>query len=235
MGINYQLFSGSSTLTQKESVLSWFQENGTEYFDSITTDDLGTISLTINGALAIKIGFTVGSSRCRIYASDDDSTPVYESTATAVNRYFRSAATTPYGIVIFYMPADGSGSRWESLWITKTNNGDVAIVALISTSTGAQFAVGDFSQGSYTTIYSSTTLTDSNFASFMRTINSNFTSLSPIGIENSNQCVYLPNMFMFRFSTNTQGNPFFKRLTLNGYEYFTDGYLALFAGEASTD
>lgn len=232
MGLSCKYFNGSASTSQKTEVLEWIQNNASDYFDTITADDYGTISCTIDGVLALKFGFTSSNSRLKIYKMSDSETPAYTSTATETNKYFRFACVTPYGLCIKYM--GNSGSMWETLWVTRTDSGNVAIVAFIqSDSSTGKFIVGDFTQDKYFELYSAENVY--SMRSFMYIYNPHFTTLAPIGYGDDTDFVYLPHLFMFRFSQNQQGNPTFKKLTLNGYEYFTESYLALFIGEASTD
>jgi hypothetical protein len=226
MGLTYKYFSGSASTTQKTEVLEWLQNNASDYFDTITADENGTISCTISGVLALKFGFTTSNNRLKLYKKSDSETPVYTSSATATTKYFRFGCKTPYGLCIKYM-SDGA-FMWETLWITRTNNGNVAIVAFIqtdSTSTGGKYIIGDFSQDKYFELYTASSIFD--MEKFMYIYNQFFTTIAPIGYGDYNDTVFLPNLYMFRFSQNQQGNPFFKILTLNDIEYFTDSYLAL--------
>lgn len=206
----------------RDYIAPYFTANATEYFDNIVFDEAdNTLKCYLGELLALSIYYS--SNRVKIDLTlPNGSSNSYHCylNKSSYSSFIRSATKTSKGIG-FSFNVDGSDYN-TSFYITKTNKGNTAIVALagtsndpynITASTSNYVLFADFtSQEGFQKLTSTAT----NIANY-----SNKTCLVPFSLKNSDD--YISNVsFAFFYQTTLDTT-----IELNGVKYANSYYFAL--------
>ena len=218
MAIVKTVFDVSSQALNAADVFAFLNANKSGWFDSVTQDTSGNITCTVDGVDCLKLGFD-GSKRNITITTANNTTGTDNNT----NYRWEYGYVTSKGIMLYSKrQAANVVNRDISLFITKNDSGDIAIVSIWDgyNSNQAVFVVADIFNGDVTQIYNGTVLTANDPFPISP---SGVTTFTPIALTNNN-ISYTPDLFFTLFS---QYCYIPSVLTIGGTQYVYDGRIAL--------
>lgn len=220
MAITKTTFTGATITEQEPEILAWLQANATEYFDIIVRDDETTPSIvcSVGDKVALTLVFQ-SSIANRFYVKLANEAEI--SSYGTLTKY-NYGVVTDHGVAINYSyPNSTTGT---TLFITKSDSDSLIMTMMCTTSNSsntAHFYAGDFSNSAAWHDYFGAD-NSSDIWGELVSVPAGLTTLTPICLAGCES--YTPNLFLMRFSqfVGVEG-----KLTINGEEYWSNGYLAL--------
>ena len=213
MAITKYVFTGTSWSAQASEMFSWLQANATDFFDTISKDS-NIITCSKDGVNALVLRFN---------GTDKDVTMCLANgevlTLDSVGTLYNYAVKTSTGILL---NNNGKFSYPTHLFITKTNNNDLAFVVTGFLDSYCHFFVGDFSNSPlWDDVYGGNNQLYTNYITYWG-ITSSLTTLTPLCIKSS--ATYTPDLNFMRFCEFPQ---IAGKISIGGVEFYSNGYLAL--------
>lgn len=219
MAITKTVFDVSSQALNAADVFAFLNANKSGWFDSVTQDASGNITCTVDGVDCLELGFDNAKRNITVTAANNTT-----ASDDATGYRWEYGYVTSKGIMLYSKRQSTSDvNRDISLFITKNDSGDIAIVSIWDgyNSNQMDFVVVDIFNGSVTYLYdASSVLTAANPAPIMQ---SGVTTFTPIALTNDN-ISYTPDLFFTLFS---QYCYIPSVLTIGGTQYVYDGRIAL--------
>lgn len=221
MSITKTTFTGTTLADQAPQVLAWLQANAADYFDTITYDDsTSTIVCSVDNNVAMVLDFSTTSSAkaAKLYLANSASVELYRSGTSVLFNY---GVATDHGIAInIAYPTTVNGS-W--IFLTKSDTDSLIMVAMGATSANVgntHLWAGDYAHSGWADYFGAESTGD--LWGELLSVSASLTTLVPIAIRGYPS--YTPNLFIMRFSqyVGVEGV-----ITINGTEYYSNGYLAL--------
>ena len=219
MAIVKTVFDVSSLALNAADVFAFLNANKSGWFDSVTQDASGNITCTADGVDCLELGLDGSKRNITITAANN--TTAHDD---ATNYHWEYGYVTSKGIML-YSKRQGTyvAGRDISVFITKNDSGDIAIVSIWEgySSNQMDFVVADIFNGSVTYLYDgSSVLIATNPAPIMP---SGVTTFTPIALTTGGTS-YTPDLFFtlfaqYRFTPSV--------LTIGGTQYVYDGRIAL--------
>lgn len=219
MAIVKTVFDVSSQALNAADVFAFLNANKSGWFDSVTQDASGNITCTADGVDCLKLGFD--DSKKNITITTANNTTAHDD---ATNYRWEYGYVTSKGIMLYSKRQVTSAvNRDISVFITKNDSGDIAIVSIWDGYSSSQmdFVVADILNSGVTIIYEGGGLHSGGSASII--MPSGVTTFTPIALTNNN-ISYTPDLFFTLFS---QYRYIPSVLTIGGTQYVYDGRIAL--------
>lgn len=198
-------FSGTSQATNKGEVLTWLQENATEFFDTIEADSGGNISCKIGNTTVILFGFS-GSTASRLTLLNGTSV-THEYTTDR----FTYAYKTSKGIYL-------NSFDYGSVFITKSNSGTTAVAWNFKNGSNYGYIFADFT---YNTDFYKPVAGSWAYSRETWTRAAALTSLTPVVLGGT---TFAPDLYILTFSEYYLLKCNFQ---IGLTQYTSDGVLAL--------
>lgn len=213
MSITKHVFTGTSLEAQASEMLSWLQANATDFFDSISMAS-NVITCSKDGVNALVLSFD-GTTKDITMSLANGEVLALDSIGTLYNY----AVKTSTGILL---NSNGTQDFSTYLFITKTNNNDLAFVVTGYWNNYGHFFVGDFSESSlFDDVYGQNDRLYIDYVYYWG-ITSSLTTLTPLCIKTP--ATYTPDLNFMRFCEFPQ---IAGKISIGGVEYYSNGYLAL--------
>lgn len=220
MAIAKTVFTSTTQAGNGTEVYAFLNANKSGYFDSVTQDESGNITCTVGGVACLKLGFDGSTKSVRITAANG----TYSQNNWGVRKW-EYAYVTSKGLWLYSNILIGYVSPNPiSVFITKTNADDTAIVAIYDadSSSSEAFVTADVLNSGVAVRY----IGNGIFAS-----NSNAKAVYPSGVTTLTQIPltaagmsYAPYLYFTQFSQY----PFTpSELTVGTTQYVYDGRIAL--------
>ena len=211
MSITKHVFTGTSLEAQASEMLSWLQANATDFFDSISMAS-NVITCSKDGVNALVLSFN-GTANDITMSLANGNLGILDS----VGALYNYAVKTSTGILLNNR---GTSNFPTFLFITKTNNNDLAFAVTGYWHNYGHFFVGDFSKSSsFDDVFGRD---DSLYSEKYWGIPSSLTTLTPLCFKTS--ATYMPDLNYMRFCEFPQIEG---KISIGGVEYYSNGYLAL--------
>ena len=213
MSITKHVFTGTTLETQASEMLSWLQANATDFFDSISMDS-NVITCSKGGVNALVLSFN---------GTEKDITMTLANGVSispdSIGVLYNNAVKTSTGILL---NSNGTSNFLTYIFITKTNNNDLAFAFTAKVNNFGHFYMGDFSNSSlWDDVYGFSDRLYMDYAYYWG-ITSSLTTLTPLCIKSS--ATYTPDLNFMRFCEFPQIKG---KISIGGVEYYSNGYLAL--------
>lgn len=213
MSITKHVFTGTSLEAQASEMLSWLQANATDFFDSISMAS-NVITCSKDGVNALVLRFN---------GTDKDITMTLANGVSispdSIGVLYNYAVKTSTGIML---NSNGTHDFPTYIFITKTNNNDLAFVFTAYTDNYGHFYMGDFSNSAeWSDPFGKNDRIYIDYAAFWG-VSSSLTTLTPLCINSS--ATYTPDLNFMRFCEFPQ---IAGKIFIGGAEYYSNGYLAL--------
>lgn len=213
MSITKHVFTGTSLEAQASEMLSWLQANGTDFFDSISMDS-NVITCSKDGKNALVLRFNGTDKDITLCLANGEASPL-----DSVGALYNYAVKTSTGILL---NNQGTSNFPTHLFITKTNNNDLAFAVTGYWHNYGHFFMGDFSKSShFDDVYGQSDRIYIDYVAFWG-ITSSLTTLTPLCIKTP--ATYTPDLNFMRFCEFPQIEG---KISIGGVEYYSNGYLAL--------
>lgn len=213
MSITKHVFTGTTLEAQASEMLSWLQANATDFFDSISMAS-NVITCSKDGVNALVLSFN-GTANDITMSLANGELGILDS----VGALYNYAVKTSTGILL---NNQGTSNFPTYLFITKTNNNDLAFVFTGYWHNYGHFFVGDFSKSpGFDDVYGANDRIYIDYVAHWG-ITSSLTTLTPLCIKSS--ATYTPDLNFMRFCEFPQIEG---KISIGGVEYYSNGYLAL--------
>lgn len=213
MSITKHVFTGTSLEAQASEMLSWLQANATDFFDSISMAS-NVITCSKDGVNALVLSFNDTEKDITMTLANGVSI-----SPDSIGVLYNYAVKTSTGILL---NSPGTHDFPTHLFITKTNNNDLAFAFTAYTDNYGHFFMGDFSKSShFDDVYGQSDQIYSDYVAHWG-ITSSLTTLTPLCIKSS--ATYTPDLNFMRFCEFPQIEG---KISIGGVEYYSNGYLAL--------
>ena len=217
MAITKTVFTATTQAANAAEVYAFLNANKSGWFDSVTQDESGNIICTVGGVDCLKLGFDGSTKNVKITAANGTYKQDYYANIKWQYAYVTSKGLWLYSNAVF------SGTAWQvSVFITNTDSGDTAIVAIITTGSSSMGLVtADVLNDSVNMIYNSSGIYSTGIAKIIFT--SGVTTLTQIPLTTGGTS-YTPYLYFTQFSQY----PFTPSvLTVGTTQYAYDGRIAL--------
>ena len=220
MAIEKTVFTATSLANNGPEVLAFLQANASEYFDSITLNERGSVVCTADDVDVLVIGF--GQETTTMQLMNGATISNSSATGTYGSQIFRYGYKTQNGVML---AVDGG----ETLIITKSDNDSTALIAGLRTSNSAsnthRVCMGDVSRNSvWYDIGSGAGNASEERKKYVINANAALTALMPLPLGDGG--TYSPDLYVTVWAENGGlANP--KKLIADGTEYIYDGAFAL--------
>jgi hypothetical protein len=233
MSINKLTFTDSTVEAEATTLYNWLNNNTKNFlFDDIVMED-GWITCYTGEYQVVKFGVASGNQRCQVFNKAENTVVRFRTYSAYSNKPFKYAVKTSTGIVIAWANYS-SNAVYDSIWISKTDLGTIGIVMIAQNSSSqiSYLGVIDFEHSSASSrLYGGDkSPTSKDWNDWFCISGYSFTSLSPISVTQDAFATpsYLPNVYFLKFSQfTTLGGTNSYKVTLNGEEYFSNGWLAI--------
>lgn len=222
MAITKTVFTATTQAGNAAEVYAFLNANKSGYFDSVTQDESGNIICTVGGVDCLKLSFDGSTKSIKISAANGTSRQGYFANIKWEYAYATSKGLWLYSYALF--SANAKASYPISIFITNTDSGDTAIVAICDGSNTAEmaFITADVLNGSVVRRHNGSGLYPTGSGSKI-IYPSGVTTLTPIVLTESGTS-YTPDLF-FTLFTQYPFTP--SILTVGTTQYAYDGRIAL--------
>lgn len=136
MAITKTVFTATTRAANAAEVYAFLNANKSGWFDSVTQDESGNITCTVGGVDCLKLGFDGTTKSVKISAANGTSRQGYFANIKWGYAYATSKGLWLYSYALF----SGTASYPISIFITNTDSGDTAIVAICDGSSTTEMA-----------------------------------------------------------------------------------------------
>ena len=215
MAITKYVFTGTTITAQASEMLTWLQANATDFFDSISMAS-NVITCSKGSVNALVLSFDGKGNNITMCLANGASVK-----SDSVGSIFRYAIKTSTGILL---KNDGKMGVITFLFVTKTNNDELAFASTIYAGNYGHFFMGDvFHSSKWDDMFGGIDyMYDSNYYPNYWGFKSSLTTLTPLCIKQS--ASYTPDLNFMRFCEFPQIE---SKISIGGVEYYSNGYLAL--------
>ena len=214
MAITKYVFTGTSITAQASEMLTWLQANATDFFDSIVMDS-NIITCSKNNIDALVLGFDNTTKNIIVTLANGSS-----KSSDSVSALFEYAIKTSTGILL---KNNGTSYFPTFLFVTKTNNDELALAFTAYVNNYGHFYIGDVFNSEWDDVFGNADqLYNPSYYQNYWGIESSLTTLTPLCIKSS--ATYTPDLNFMRFCEFPQ---IAGKISIGGVEYYSNGYLAL--------
>lgn len=225
MAIEKTVFNYSTQGANADTVYAFLHDEAIDYFDSVTQDSNKTIFCTIDEVNVLVLGFNGNVKSVTVTAPNGTSTPSGDN-----NRIWEYAYKTSKGIMLLSNRMTNCGDPYvTSVFITKDNNNNTAIAAIIATNSvyanyRSLITVATGSQANrFTMFYDTTWLSSRDSQTAPWYWATAITAMVPLPLTNTT-ADYAPDLFFPVFSQFPYTPAV---LTIGNTKYVSDGRLLL--------
>lgn len=220
MAITKTVFTATTQAANAAEVYAFLNANKSGCFDSVTQDESGNITCTVGDVDCLKLGFDGTTKSVKISAANGTSRQGYFANIKWEYAYATSKGLWLYSYALFSATAQYP----ISIFITNTDSGDTAIVAICDGSSTAEMAfitTDVLNGGVVRRYYGGGTYSSGSGSKIIYP--SGVTTLTPIVLTESGTS-YTPDLF-FTLFTQYRFTP--SVLLIGGTRYVYDGRIAL--------